>query len=105
MKYVAYFLLFALALPAQQPPGRILRIQISTVSNQPIVGARVVAQTQQEAARYVMKPMALTRRLPDLPPQPPLSFSMAGGTASAIPGNPKRCRTDIKAPRFPVPNP
>jgi hypothetical protein len=63
-----------------------------------------------------MKPMALTCRLPNLPPlrqAPPevyphaarILFSMSGGTASAIPDNPERCRTDMKAPRFPVPNP
>ena len=49
MKYVANFLLFALALPAEPPAGRILRIQISTIADQTIVGARVVAQTPQEA--------------------------------------------------------
>jgi hypothetical protein len=62
-----------------------------------------------------MKPMALTRRLPDLPPlrqAPPevypyaatILFSMSGGIASAISDNPERCRTDRKAPCFPVPN-
>jgi hypothetical protein len=63
-----------------------------------------------------MKPMAPTRRLPDMPPlrqAPPevyphaagTLFSMPGGTASAIQGNPERRRVDTKAPRFPVPNP
>jgi hypothetical protein len=63
-----------------------------------------------------MKPMALTRRLPDLPPlrqAPPevypypatILFPMSGGIASAISDNPERCRTDRKAPRFPVPTP
>ena len=63
-----------------------------------------------------MKPMALTRRLPDLPPlrqAPPevyphaarTPFSLSGGMHSAIPDNPERCRADRKAPRFPVTNP
>jgi hypothetical protein len=62
-----------------------------------------------------MTTMALTRRLPNLPPSrqarpevyPHLArilFSMYRGIASAISDAPERCRTDMKAPCFPVPN-
>jgi hypothetical protein len=62
-----------------------------------------------------MKPMTLTRRLPDLPPlrqAPPevyphparIFVSMSGGIPSAISDHPERCRTDGKAPTFPLPN-
>jgi hypothetical protein len=62
-----------------------------------------------------MKPVALTRRLSDLPPlrqAPPevylyaarTLFSMSGGIGSAIPDNPEPRLTDMKPPRFPIPN-
>jgi tetratricopeptide (TPR) repeat protein len=49
MRWFIGLLVIAFALPAQTPVGRILRIQISNISNQPIIGAKVVAQTVQEA--------------------------------------------------------
>ena len=49
MRRILAFALLAIGLSAQQNAGRILRIQIETISNEPIVGAKaVVAQTRQE---------------------------------------------------------
>jgi hypothetical protein len=48
MRCLGALLLLALALPAQQPVGRTLRIRISTLSNQLVVGAKVVAQTSRK---------------------------------------------------------